>query len=246
MILLTTAANDKSLLPMFKGLAKLESITYGDFQFLGMWESGHMVWVVGERKKLGDLIQCIDDGRNVLQIQRAREAGIGHVFFILEGEFRENPKNGLVQERRGRNWKDHESHMTYNRVMMYLQELEWYGGLRVYRTKTPKETVAQVLDVYQLFQVRPEDHTGLKKIYSAPVPSTDVNLLGKRPSLRRRIAKELPGVGWEISLRAEEHFFSAHDLISSSPQAWMEIEGVGKVMAERIQAAIYETESKDG
>ena len=130
--------------------------------------------------------------------------------------------------------------MSYSRILMYLRELEWYAGIKVYRTKNAKETVEQVLSVYQLFLVRPEDHTGLKKIYSAPIPSTYVNLLGKRPSLRRRIAKELPGIGWELSLRAEEHFETTRILMGASSRDWQEIEGVGKIMADRITKTCQE------
>lgn len=233
MILLTSAPNDSDLIKPLGGLAIVTSIPYGDVNFLGKWEDNKDIWVCGERKHLGDLIQCINDGRHIHQIQMAREAGFEHYFFILEADYRNNRTTGIIQERKGKDYKDHESAMGYKRLKSYLHELQWYADVRVYHTKSPIQTAEIIKEIYFLFQESPEQHNSLKKIYHTPLPSTSV-LLNKRPSLRRRVAAELPDVGYELSGRLESRFGSTRELINASEEELVEVEGIGEKTARKI------------
>ena len=51
--------------------------------------------VACERKKIGDLCSCINDGRFLFQMQTCKEAGSDYLILILEGRYRRNPDGGL-------------------------------------------------------------------------------------------------------------------------------------------------------
>lgn len=233
MILTTTAHNDKDLLKALSPLSIPASIKYGDVNFIGKWDNNETVWFLGERKKLSDLIQCINDGRHIRQVQAAREAGFRYIFFILEAKYRKNGQTGLVQELRGNRYRDHESEMAYSRIRSYLYELEWYAGIKVYETKSLDETVRIIRELYDLFQRPPESHNSLKKIYHTPLPSSS-RLFERVPSLRKRIAHELPEVGFELAGRLEKRFNTTKELINASEDELISIEGIGKKIANRI------------
>ena len=229
MIYLTTAANDKDLLKPLGDLAVTAPIPYGDFIFTGVTEvdgQTQPVKVCGERKKMGDMVNCIDDGRHVAQMQAANEAGFDYYFLVLESVWRTD-KGGQVQYRRGRNWVPTGMHRT--RLEAYLNQLHYLLGVQVKQSANVKETAAVIKGVYQFFQTT--EHSSLKKFYTSPVSG----LLLKPPSLVRRVAKELPGIGWERSLLVEETFDSVRTMVNAPLEEWLEIEGIGKGIATKVQ-----------
>ena len=58
---------------------------------------------------------------------------------------------------------------------------------------------------------------------------------GRVVSLVRRVAKELPGIGWERSLLVEETFDSVRTMVNAPLEEWLEIEGIGKGIATKVQ-----------
>lgn len=217
-IFITQSPNDQDLVPLLGDLCRPYPIPYGDFNFEGVWVGGERVWVWGERKKLGDLVQCVmSTGRLLAQVQRAREAGFRFFFLIVESIFRRAPDNGALQYRTGSGWRDyhlnprsHESPtIPYKRVADYLNELDWYCGVRVRVSSGPADTARKIVDVWRLFQQRPEEHGSLKQFEEHQDP---YGAYLSRPSLVRRIAKELPGVSWSRSLGFEAEFESAQEL----------------------------------
>lgn len=238
MIFLTTAANDRGLLPLFGGLATLASIPHGDFAWFGVWGTGEAtesIKVCGDRKKLGDLISCIDSGRHIKQVQQAREAGFLFQFLVVEGVWRRG-ETGLVEVPRGNGkWYPYQPEITWRRVRAYLDEMDWYCGVRVRESRSARGTVELVVGLYHLFQKIAEDHQSLKAIYSAPAPT--MSFLTP-PSLTRRIAKELPGVGWTKAKVVEEAFSSPHAMVNAGVEEWMAVDGIGKVLSRRIVDAL--------
>jgi len=53
--------------------------------------------VAVERKKIGDMAFCILDGRFLFQMQTCKEAGADYLCLILEGRYRRNPEDGLLE-----------------------------------------------------------------------------------------------------------------------------------------------------
>jgi len=243
-IFLTTERNDKDLLPLFGDIAKPYDIPYGDFNFQGQWVGGEQVWVWGDRKKLGDLVDCVvSTGRLLRQIQDARAAGFRFFFVIIEAIFRCSPTDGALQYRAGNKWKDYHINprnqssptIPYIQIANYLNELDWYAGVRVRITSSPRDTVRTVMDIYNLFQQPPESHSSLKQFETHHDP---VAAYLSKPSLVRRIAKEFDKVGWDRSLGFEKEFPSAADLcrviVERDVKRLRQVEGVGKVIAESM------------
>lgn len=201
-------------------------IPHGDFIFNGIGAAGESLKVCGERKKPADLIDCIEDGRHLNQIRSAAEAGFDLYFLVVEGQWRE-ARNGEVEYYR-RGWV--RPGMSFLRVDQYLNELHYLLGVQVKLTRTARQTARAAINLHDLMQVPPGEHDSLKRFYN-PLLSP---MLMAKPTLRRRMLKELPGIGWERSLAAERHFGSVREAVNASVEDWVQVEGVGKGIARTV------------
>jgi len=243
-IYLTTAHNDRDLPGLFEshamGLSRPVSLPHGDFMFYGVWTGGTGIRICGDRKKLGDLIKCLNDGRHIQQIQSANEAGFDFQFLLTEGIWRPSPDTGLIQVRKGKSWEDFIPNTEFHLLEAYINQLSWYGGITHLHASSPRETVAKVVSLYLMFQKAPEDHDTLKKIYTEAPPSPGRNrpgaaLLSRRPSLCLRIAKELPDIGWKRGHAVDAHFKgSVRGMVNASVSEWTEIDGIGMKTAKKV------------
>jgi len=90
-----------------------------------------------------------------------------------------------------------------------------------------------------MFQTSPEDHSSLKQFATSPEP---VASFLQKPSLIRRIAKELPGIGWDRSKDIEAELGSARELCrvlaDGDMTRLMEVEGIGKGITGRIESEL--------
>ncbi len=59
----------------------------------------------------------------------------------------------------------------------------------------------------------------------------------------RRVAKELPGIGWERSLAVEKHFVSVLAMMLAKSPEWEKVDGIGKTLAQKIVKAIIKRRS---
>lgn len=239
-IFITKHKNDADMKPLIGEVGNEIPLQYGDFFFFGLWEDGKEVRVSGERKKLGDLVACILNGRHVQQLRDAKGQGYEFHFLIIEAEMRPNPKNGLLQHRLYGKWVDFrlipdepKSTIEYFRVDDYLNEIAWYAGVVIKYSSSAKETADQVIGIYEMFQKAPREHTSLNKFYTSPPPV--VSFLVGRPGLLRRIAKEYDGIGWEKSLGVETFFEgSVRAFNHASSEELQQAEGIGKKLAQSI------------
>ena len=229
-IYLTTAANDRDLVKAFAlahpGVSLPIPIKHGDFMFDSAqgWhcvncDSG--VQFCGDRKKVPDLLTCIDDGRHLNQIRSAYEAGINRQCLIVEGLIKEGPDGEVIQRKGAR-----ETQTTYKRLKAYLYQLHYMMNVQVIYTRSLKETVREIYHLWSMFQTPPDDHDSLKKFYVPPMPSVSM-----KPSVVRRVAKELNYVEWERSKAIAEYFGTIQKMANASEEEWMEIPGLGKVIA---------------
>jgi ERCC4-type nuclease len=121
--------------------------------------------------------------------------------------------------------------MPYHRFDGYLSELGLYLGVLVKRTQSPEETVAVIRSLWQLFQQPPSKHSSLESFYVQPPPRTD--LLFRRPTFLRRVAKEIDGVGWDKSIEVERRFRSVREMANAPKSEWLKIPGIGEKTANR-------------
>jgi len=184
--------------------------------------------IVCERKKIGDLCQCINDGRFLFQMQNCKEAGADYLCLVLEGRYRRNPDDGLLEipvwgiNRNGNHaeiWKPVQPTMMFSRLDQYLTELQRDAGIIVKHTENVRGTADTILALYQNFQTPPDQHNSLHQIFKAPTPTVQL----VRPSLVRRVASELSGIGWERSGAVAQRFGSVSEMVNADVLEWEKI-----------------------
>jgi ERCC4-type nuclease len=223
-IYVTTAANDKDLIRPLQGVPLGLQHT-GDVWFEGV-SGGELAHICVERKHMRDLVNCINDGRHLQQIRQAHDERFSHYILIVEALWRES-KDGEAEYKRGRNWV--RAGMPWTRIQSYLIELHYLMGVHVIYSKSLKETVGTIKALHKFFET--EEHDSLKRFYTAPATT----ILLRQPSLIRRMAKELSGIGWERSLVVEEKWQSVRDMVNAPVDEWLELEGIGKGIATKVQ-----------
>jgi len=253
-IFVTQAVNDRDLLRALGPIATCVPIPHGDCCWFGCWEdeSGQetTIRVLVERKKIGDLVNSILGGRYLHQAQEAHEAGFDRLILIVEGPMRPGPVTGLVEVPRTRpvvtpgrllphfrrRWEAVQPGIAYSRWDQYLTELDVLAGITVKRSENVRETAAIVKALWLSFQTPPSKHQSLKQIWSPPPPQ--ISLLS-RPSLVRRVAKELPDIGWERSKAVEARFPSVREMMCAGVLDWESLPGIGRKTAEKVVMAIH-------
>ena len=206
-----------------------------DFLFTGQWVEGKRVSVCGERKKPSDLCSSMADGSLVHKFRLGVEEGNRFQFLVVEGLVRCG-KERLVEVRRGREWGPVIPSTDYHRYQSFLLQLQYYAGIHVIHTTGPKGTASEVEALFTMFQQDPHEHGSLLSFPRDALP--DLGIF-ERPSLTRLWAKDLPGVGWKRSKSVADHAGMPEVLVSMTEKQWLEIDGIGKVLAKKIREAIH-------
>lgn len=212
----------------------------GDCAFFGVGDNDSPLRVCVERKKIGDIVQCINDGRYLHQAQLAKEAEFDVLCLIVEGATRANPDDGLLEipvwginprtMKRAEIWQPVKPTMTYSRFDQYLTELDYLVGIIVKRSRDVHETVSIIKALWDNFQTPPSEHQSLHSIFKRPIGVVSLVM----PSLVRRVASELDGIGWTRSKAVSEKFRSVRELANADVSEWREVDGIGKKTAERV------------
>ena len=240
----TSAPNDIDLVKQLGRSVLSLPIPCGDAWFSGRGVNSTLIQICAERKKIGDLAQCINDGRYLAQAQAAKEFGADVLVLVVEGRVRPNPEDGLLEipvwginprtMRRAEIWTPVRPTMTYSRFCQYLFELSYLAGIFVVCTEDVKETASVIKALWDFFQSPPDKHQSLKTMFKLPTPV--VQLI--RPSLVRRIAAELEGIGWERSGAVAQHFKSVAEMVGADEKEWQKIDGIGKGIAKKVVQSI--------
>lgn len=241
-LFVTIATNDDDLAGVLGGsVVRCPVLT--DVAFWGVGEHGTLKIAV-ERKKVGDIAACVNDGRYLYQAQIAKEDGFDVLVLIAEvGEIRSNPDDGLLEMKvwginprtlhRAEVWQPVRPTITYSRFDQYLTELDYLAGIIVKRSANVQETAAIIKALWVNFQTAPGKHNSLHQIYEQP---SRVQLV--RPGLVQRVAKEFSGVGYERSRLVSEHFKSVRQMVNAPASEWRKVDGIGKKIADRIVAEL--------
>jgi ERCC4-type nuclease len=105
----------------------------------------------------------------------------------------------------------------------------------VRRTYNRAETAALIAGLYGWWTKKAYDeHRAHQAMYS---PVADAGLI-YRPSLARRVAAELPGIGIGKSGAVADKFKTVRTMVGASEAEWMDVPGIGKTLARRISEAL--------
>ena len=232
MVYCSNLNNDADMIKALGSIAVPLPIDHGDATFSGVNYQGDSLLISIERKHLGDLAACITDGRYLSQAQKAKELGADVLVLILEcGETRANPDDGILemkvwhpftnangQHKMREEWVPVRPVIMNTRFQDYLFELTYLLGIVVMRSRDVKETARIIEALYSWFQRT--EHGSLKQIYKQPPPV--VSLV--RPSLVKRIATELPGLGWDWGQAVSEKFKTVREMVDAKADDWANLE----------------------
>lgn len=232
-------AGSGPLLPLLRARGVKDAhhgpLTFGDIAIEGRGPEGLPIQVGVEYKKLPDLLQCMENGRFVGHQLPGMLACYDVIILLVEGIWREG-KSGILEVPRGAGWSSlRTSHsVTASALQGFLMTLNFKLGIRVMLTGTPGQTVDWLFHMNRWWTGKEwEEHRAhLSFDNSAAIASVTV------PSLTRRLAKELPGVGYGRSGPVSRHFSSPVDMVMADRDEWSSISGIGKVTADRVVRAL--------
>lgn len=234
MILVDSRIGSKELLPFIRRagvLCELGSLEFGDAAFEGNGPSGKIMVGV-ERKRLHDMLNCIDDHRYTGHQKIGMARMYAKSFLVVEGSWMpSNPDGWLLEGFNGGSWVPcrYRSRRTiYSKLYRYLLSVQLSGVIITY-SRDIWHTAYNICEIFHYFQKRWENHTSLLETQKLQIP--DMNA---KPSLTRRWAAEIEDVGVKLSQEAESLFGSPLSLAESTEADWMSIKGIGKKTAQKI------------
>lgn len=242
MIIIDSRVGSRELIPYIQRIGtkvEMTSLEFGDACFEGNGPKGRMAVGV-ERKTLSDILNCIDDSRYAAHQRPGMLAMYQVSILMIEGVWKPDTVTGYLLECvRTLTWQPfrYRTQMTrYSKLFRYLLSVQ-LAGTSVMITRDIEHTAYNICECFSYFQKRWEDHTALLETQKLNMPS----LTGK-PSLVRRWASELEGVGVKHSMDAERIFRTPFELAQGDEQDWIQVPGVGAKLARSIVKQIHETE----
>jgi ERCC4-type nuclease len=241
MLDLDQRTGSRELLPILRQAhptlpVRLCHLEYGDASIVGNGPEG-AVMVGVERKTLGDLLHSIDTGRLMGHQVPGMVNSFGVRYLVIEGSWRRNPDTGVLEVRRGRGgWGSPNGRAWMWREMQgYLNTLEQMCGFHVHQTAGPWETADLLAALHGWWGKEWGEHKA-HQVLGAASPVLQASF--SSPSVVRRVAAQLPGVGWTRSAAVEKKFASVVEMVGAGEKEWMEVEGVGKVTARKVVEAL--------
>lgn len=220
-------------------------LAWGDACFSGYGPDGEMLVGI-ERKKLHDILACIDDARynqqrigmsmmyqvSCLYIEglwKAKEDGT-----LMEGFRDYNVEHSLKRDgmatREVIAWtplKMGSRPVMYYTLYRYLRSVA-HANVIIVQTRDMAHTVTNIVNDYHYYQKRWKDHRSMREVYAIQVPS-----LTRRPKLVRKWAQDCEGIGVVLGEEAAKYFKTPIKLANASEQDWMKV-GTDVGTAQRI------------
>lgn len=243
MLLIDDRSGSNELIPLLAGddtiSCRLDS---GDVAIPGNGPAGDIMVGV-EVKKINDLLSSIATGR--LQATQLPKLLVDYqeVWLLLVGDYRPGP-TGTLQVERGSRWSGHcigNREVPYSYVEGFLIEC---GTLGVHhkRVESNREAAWWIRSLEHWWGKPWDKHKAMRKFDT----SGTAPLIGNPhdPEYQRRMAiaeviKGLPSIGFERAWAASLVFHSIQDAINATAKEWAEVDGVGKVIAQKIVEVIH-------
>lgn len=219
-------------------------LEFGDFAFAG--NGPHGTCKIGvERKTLKDLLNSMRTGRLAGHQLPGMLRAYDYCYLVVEGIYRGNPETGLLEHAVRGGWREvriASSGFMHAAVDNYLTSLETQTPIHIRNCATLHDTALFLVNLHQWFQKRWDSHQSCKVIYD-PFPA---RALFQRTSLVRKIAAQLPGIGYTKSAGIEAVFPAVVDMVVADEKDWAKLPGIDKVLSRRIVRALTEPEKRGG
>lgn len=223
------------------------TLEFGDFAFTGSGPMGRVLIGI-ERKKTDEIIGCVHDSR----FRRRQVGGLlrtyeRHAWLLVEGAYEPDKEGILVRgsaftsKKGNRLIMFREAGFTRERhlhesVAKFLTTMQVKARLNFMRTVSETETVGWLAAVYRWYQKPWASH---KSAYVVDETKPEIAIL-EADSLKRRLAAQLPGVGWVRSKTVDHYFGSIAEMMNGSERDWRRALGMkeGRKTAASVVAAI--------
>lgn len=242
MIIIDPRQGSGELFPLFpEGTASLGHLDFADFMFVGNGQDGP-VSVGVERKTIDDLVNSMVSGRLGAHQLPGLQSNYNHVMVLVEGVWRFNGL-GQLEKRRGDIWlqmRRGSRSFTSNEIVGFLNTIQVIAGVQLVRSSSPRETVMYLLSLEHWWNKewnRHRSHFMLHRGRKSSNSAVDLH----PPTLVRKVAAELPLIGWEKSRAVADHFNSVADMIMATEQEWKKVPGIGKTIARQVVKEVWGT-----
>jgi ERCC4-type nuclease len=243
MIYIDDRVGSGELLPTFQSHrtsppCQLSRLIAGDMCFSGNGITGTCMVGV-ERKRLKDMLNSIRSGRFSGEQLPKLVDQYEYSYLIVEGIWRCNWDNGVLEELWGNGWMPVRLSKTGNafvalELQSFLNTITTHTGVYVLYSSSERDTVDQVVGLERYYSKPWDKHHGHLALHTPPQHV----LLGKAGTVRR-VAAALDGVGWEKSSTVAEYFKSVMAMVDADVKEWMKLPGFGKVLANRVWKELH-------
>jgi ERCC4-type nuclease len=216
---------------------ELTRLEYGDACFDGCGPDGP-IYIGVEIKKIHDALQCMGDGRFAGHQLPGLIQSYDRIWVVVEGNWYPNFSDGILRMA-GRSGKTREvgfgnRRFMYRDIDHWLTTMEVRAGIRVRRTRDRIETARVVADLASWWSKDWGDHRGHLALHE---DQPDGAILIK-PSLCRKVAAQLPGIGWKRSGDVAAKFKTVQAMVAAQTIDWESIPGIGSGIAEKVWNAL--------
>ncbi len=233
MILIDSRVGSKELETPLKKWGMPVAVTqlaFGDAAFEGHGPEGNIMIGV-ERKRIGDILKCIDDGRYAGFQQPGMVDQYQRRVLIVEGIWKANMQGHLIEKGGGTNWIHPLGPTTpvmYDKLFRFLLSVYLIAGTPVIQSSSIDQTAYQIKNLWGWFSKPWDQHSSQFQVANVVVPSF------VRPTFLRKVACQIDYIGAKRSLEVSKAFKSLRELACSDELAWMHKVGVGAKTAQRI------------
>lgn len=224
------------------GSAILGTLEYADCMFFGNGPEGMPCPIGVERKAIRDLVNSMGTGRLSGHQLPGLSANYQWVYLIIEGIWRYNPSSGLLEIRSGGNWEPLQfgsRRYMCREVIGFLNTIAVKTGVIVMYSGSKRETAQVIHSLFNWWNNKQWDEhmSHLLPNKSHRGPHGEVELI--KPPIVRRMASEIPGIGWGKSKGVGEKFSTPAEMIMADEKTWRSIPGIGKKLAQGIMNALH-------
>lgn len=220
-----------------------ENLPFGDFMFEGNTDIGTSMIGI-ERKKVPDMMDCIDSARYAGHQQIGMSKWFRFRFLIIEGIWKANHEDLTLMLMSGKEYRPFlhgRYRVRYSKLFRYLMSAQLTGGAYVIYSPSDTQTVINICEIYHFFQKKWADHTAMQAIYVPPIASFTT------PTLLLEFLSRLDGLGTKLAPIAAKHFSRAggtqSEMIIRVCKAdevdWLRVEGLGPKVAAKLVKQLH-------
>lgn len=230
-------AGSKELVEWLPPETSLCRLDFGDALIVGNGPTGP-VTVGVEVKSIHDLMSSMNTGRLAAHQLPGLLDAYDVTWLLCYGPYRSG-KGGALEILSGKGWKGFrvgKNLVPYGYLEQFLFDVQ-ATGCRFKHVYDAEEAARWLACLHRWFSKPWEAHKGLKQFDN----SKDRSLLpglSSEQDLIARVAKELPGIGFDRAQTVAGHFGSVTDMVLAEVPDWVQIPGIGKVIAKAVVNAV--------